>query len=112
MRFLGRRVCVSGFFGRMITYGEAAPELYPSKADAEAAFSEKKIVLGFPFNVRVQEQVSRHSAQPLRVTGVFVLEYPCHPAVEPVRNGTACDPPPRMRIEHARLRFLDGTEFR
>src|SRR3954471_12627703 len=64
-RFLGQRVCVSGFLGRMVTYGEAAPELYSSKEDAESAYSEKRIVLGFPFNVRVQERLSLYSAQRL-----------------------------------------------
>jgi hypothetical protein len=111
-RFVGRRVCVSGFLGRMIPYGEAAPELYPTKEDAEVAFSEKKIVLGFPFNVRVQERLSPYSARRLHVNGVFMLESACVPAADPFRTGTACDPPPEMRIGDARLRFLDGTQFR
>lgn len=111
-RFLGRRVCVSGFLGWMIPYGEATPELFSTREDAESTHSDRRIVLGLPFTLQVQERLSRHSLQPLQVEGRFQLESPCTLASDSTQNDTVCDLPPQMRIARARLTFADGARFR
>jgi hypothetical protein len=111
-QFEGRRICVSGFLGRMVPFGEASPELFSTRAEAESTYSDRRIVLGLPFTLRVQERLSRYSLQPLQVEGVFQLESPCLPVAAPAQRNTVCDPPPEMRIAGARLTFAEGARFR
>ena len=102
--FEGRRICLSGFLGRMIPYGEATPELYSTREDAQSTYSDRRVVLGVTFTVPVQERLSRHSLEPLRVEGIFELESPCVPVAHPLQRDTVCSLPPEMRISHARVR--------
>jgi len=110
--FEGRRVCVSGFLGRMVRYGEASPELFATRRDAASTFSDRRIVIGIRFTIPVQERLSRHSLHPLRVEGVFELESPCLPRAREAQPGTVCSQPPEMRIALPRLIFANGTRFR
>jgi hypothetical protein len=109
--FENRRVCVSGFLGRLVPYGEATPEIFSTKEDAEPAFSDRRVVLGLPFTLEVQERLSRYSVQPLRVEGVFQLESPCVPAKNKFSQDTVCESAPEMRISGARLTFMSGAKF-
>jgi hypothetical protein len=109
--FVGRKVCLSGFLGRMVPYGEDSPKLYATPDEAEATKLERFATLGISLTIPVQERLSRYSAQPLRVEGVFVLEHPCllDPQLSP--SDSICSPPPSLRIAGARLIFADKTEF-
>jgi hypothetical protein len=109
--FEGRPVCVRGLLGRMVPYGEDRPELYSTRRDATHNDSNHYLVLGFPFTIPVQERLSRHSLQPLQAEGIFQLEFPCQPAERSPLRDTPCDPPPDMRLAHARLVFRNGARF-
>jgi hypothetical protein len=110
-RFEGRRVCVTGFLGQLIPYGEATPELFRTRAEAESTHSDHRVVLGLPFTLLVQERLSRYSLRPLRAEGVFNLESECRPTKRARADDTVCEAPPEMRISSARLRFADGARF-
>ena len=110
--FEGRRVCVSGFLGDLIPYGEASPQLFATREEAQRAYSNRYLTIGIPFTMQVQERLSHHSVQPLEVEGVFTLEFPCVFATGAARNESVCEPPIEMRIAHARLTFANGARFR
>lgn len=109
--FAGRRVCLSGYLGRIVPYGEDSPKLYATPDEAEATRLERFVTLGIPFTIPVQERLSRYSVQPVKVEGIVALEHPClsEPAATP--SDSLCSPPPSLRIARARLSFADAAQF-
>lgn len=106
-QFVGKRVCLFGYLGRMVPYGEASPEVFSTREDAESTYSDRRVTLGIPFTIPVQERLSRRSGQQLRAEGVFELETPCILAAIPVPDGSVCNPAPSMRIVHPHVAFIN-----
>jgi hypothetical protein len=110
-RFVGHRICASGYFGRMVAYGEDSPKLYATEAEAKATRLERYATIGIPFNIAVQEQLSKYSLKTVNVEGVLTLEFPCKYKVVRESSGSYCSPPPLLRIAKAHLTFADGARF-
>jgi hypothetical protein len=100
-----RRVCVSGFLGRMVPYGEDRPDLYSTREEAETRHSDRYVTIGVPMTISSQESLSRHSAQPLRVQGVFEYDARCWPRSGQGEAEYSCFPSRPMRIANAELTF-------
>lgn len=110
-RFTNKRVCLSGYLGRMVAYGEDSPKIYATESEAQATKLERFATLGIPFTIPVQERLSRYALRKVQVEGIVELEFPCgsQPTSEP--TDSLCSPPPSLRIAKARLQFADGTQF-
>jgi hypothetical protein len=108
----GRRVCVSGFFGRIVPYGETSFELFATTTEAETRHAGLFLDLGVRWDARLQERLSRHSAEGARVEGIFEHDPQCWPAPGRGQPDYMCSPPRPMRIRYILLRFLDGTAYR
>jgi hypothetical protein len=108
----GRHVCVSGFFGRIVPYGETDFELFATKEEAESGRGDFFLGLGVRWDVMLQARLSRHSAEFARVEGIFEHDQQCWPAPGRDESDYRCFPPRPMRIRYALLRFSDGTEIR
>lgn len=111
-RYEGRRVCVSGFFGRIEPYGETRFELFTSRAEAETGHADLSLDLGIRWDVMLQVRLSRHSAEFVRVEGVFEYDPQCWPPARQIESDFRCSPPRPMRLRNVRLQFRDGTEYR
>jgi hypothetical protein len=111
-RYDGRRVCVSGYFGRIVPYGETSFELFATRPEAEAARADFFLGLGIRWDVMLQERLSRHSANFARVEGIFEHDRQCWPDAGRTESDYICSPPRPMRIRNVLLRFSDGTEYR
>lgn len=109
--FAGRRVCLSGYFGRIVPYGEDSPKLYATPEEADATRLERFVTLGIPFTIPVQERLARYSVQPVRVEGIVTLEHPCLSEPVATPSDSLCSPPPSLRISRARLNFADAVQF-
>jgi hypothetical protein len=111
-RFGGRRICVSGYFGRVIPYGETSTELFATNEEAESGRAEAYLELGVRLNVTVQERLSHHSGEFVNVDGFFEYDPRCWPVSNERESAYRCFPPRPMRVRNTLLRFADGTEFR
>lgn len=100
-----RRVCVSGYLGRMVPYGEDSPKLYSTSEEAETTRSERYVTIGVPMTITSQEELSRHSVRPLRVQGVFEFDDRCWPQAGQTQADYTCFPSRPMRISNARVSF-------
>lgn len=96
---------MSGFLGRMVPYGEASAQLFSTREEAESGSSEHYVTLGVRMTIVTQEKLSRHSAQPVQVEGVFAFDPLCWPRPDQAEADYSCFPPRPMRVEHARLLF-------
>lgn len=105
----GRQVCITGFFGSMVPYGEDTPKLYATVQEA-TALSSRYVRLYLPFEGNTQERLSRYSAQAARARGVFHFEAPCWPR-EDGSDPDTCFPPRPMTLRHATIIFDDGVHF-
>lgn len=108
-RFDGRRVCVAGFLGRMVAYGEDSAELYGSKDDAEERHTPRFLVLGLPLTLSRQAQLPQHSTQLVLAWGVFAFEPSCVMQSGRIPAGCRSYRPARLRVE--RLTFSDGNHL-
>lgn len=109
--YSGRRVCVSGFLGQMVPYGEDSAKLYATREEAAATHAEYYVALSLPWSIQMQEALSRHSLEPLQVEGVFEFDADCWPRAGQAQSDYICFPPRPLRIRHARLAFADGVQF-
>lgn len=108
----GTRVCLSGFFGRMIPYGETSAELFATKEQAETIHADYYVELEVELDLRTQERLSHYSAQPVQVEGIFEFDAECWPQGENAEPDYTCFPPRPMRLSYPLLRFSDGARFR
>ena len=106
VEFSNRRICVVGFLGRMVPFGEDSPKLFATAEEAETNSSEHYITIGVRMTIPSQEMLSRHSVQPLRVEGIFGYDPRCWPqGNQPVAEYT-CFPSRPMRLARAKITFL------
>lgn len=105
-----RRICLVGFLGRMVAYGEDSPKLYATRDEAENTESERFVTIGIPMSVQIQERLSRHSVQPLRAEGVFEFDARCWPQAGGSQSDYTCSPSRPMRIAHARITFPGSSD--
>ena len=111
-RFEGRRICVSGFFRRIVPYGETSFELFPTREEAETGHADFFLDLGIRWDVMLQARLSQHSAEFTRAEGIFEHDPQCWPAPGQQEPDYRCSPPRRMKLRFVLLRFSDGTEYR
>jgi hypothetical protein len=103
--YRGRRVCVSGFLGRMVPYGEDRPDLYATPEEAQTRHAERYVTIGVPMTIASQEALSRRAVQPVRVEGVFEFDPRCWPPPGQSQAEYTCFPARPMRIANAELTF-------
>jgi hypothetical protein len=77
--FAGDRVCVTGFLGSMVAYGEESAELFATREAAEARTSEHYITVSAPMGGPEQVELAGLSGQPLTIVGKFELSEICWP---------------------------------
>ena len=111
-RYEGRHVCVSGFFGWIVPYGETRFELFATREQAESGLADTLLGLGIRWDVMLQAELARHSAEFVRVEGIFEHNPRCWPAEGRDEPDYNCFPPQRMRIRYAFVRFPDGSTYR
>lgn len=111
-RYEGRRICVSGFFGRIVPYGETNFELFTTRQQAEQQQADLFLDLNIRWEVRLQAELSRHSSEFARVEGIFEHDQQCWPRSGQVGTDYNCYPPRPMRLRYILLRFADGTVYR
>lgn len=107
-----RRICVAGFLGRMVPYGETSAELFATRQQAESIQADVYLELGVPLDLRRQEILSRYSGQPARVEGIFEFDARCWPNAGQTEPEYDCFPPRPMRVTRPELQFANGTSVR
>lgn len=110
-KFTKQRICISGYLGKMVKFGEDSPKIYTTVEEARELRLHRFATLGIPFTTANQERLSQRSLKEVQVEGVLELELPC--LSEPTLKSTdsVCSPAPSLRIAKARLRFADGAHF-
>lgn len=101
-------ICASGFLGAMVPYGEDDAELYSTIAEAKSKRADYDVHIGLPLTIKLLEALSRYSAQPVRVEGIFDFDQRCWPQTTGGRPDI-CFPPRPMRVGRARVFLGDGT---
>jgi hypothetical protein len=98
-----QRVCLSGFLGRMVPYGEDSPDLFATKQAAADRHSVQYLKLGIRMSMPVQEKLASFSERMLDVVGIFEFDASCWPSQDGVESKFRCFPPRPMAIRHAEL---------
>lgn len=93
--FGGRRVCVEGYLGQMVPYGEDSAELFETRAEAVSRHADRYITILVPMTADNQERLASVSLSRVRVEGVFEFNERCWPS-------RATGEPSRFRCAPAR----------
>jgi hypothetical protein len=103
--YKGQRVCLTGFLGRMVKYGEDGPDLFATKAEAANRKSRQFLSLGVPMDLLVQKDLALNSERKLDVVGVFEFDARCWPTPNGIESKFKCSPPRPMSIRQVSLAF-------
>jgi hypothetical protein len=101
--YAGRRVCISGYLGRMVSYGEDSLDLFASKEDAAERHSPQYLSLGVQMTLLAQKELASYSERRLTAVGTFEFDEACWPTRNGVASKFKCFPPRPMTIRDVEL---------
>jgi hypothetical protein len=98
-----QRVCLSGFLGRMVPYGEDSPDLFATRQAAADRLSRQYLSLGVQMSLLVQKELAAKSERKFDVVGTFEFDAQCWPGQDGVESAFHCFPPRPMTIRQVEL---------
>lgn len=105
--FRGKQLCVRGYLGKMVSFGEDSPKLLTTRASSDN-WSSDFISLDLVMNIANQKRLAAHSTERILVSGRIVLDDECW-AVR-AQNGGRCWPVSGVSIRTDGLRFLERSD--
>jgi hypothetical protein len=100
--YTGHIVCVTGFLGQLVEYGEDSPDIYATREQAISRFTDDYVTLGVRFDVQTQKRLYRYSTRRMTVRGRLVVDPLCRS--NPSQRGVPkCIPDRPMKIESAQI---------
>ena len=106
----GRTVCVSGYLGRMVPYGEEDAELFSTREQAEAKRADYYLHIGLRLTLDLQPKLAAHGLESVVASGVFHVDPSCWPQTTSGKPATCFSLRP-MRVSGARVILADGTSL-
>lgn len=98
-----KRVCVSGYLGHMIPYGEESADLFATAEDAKLRQSVRYVTLSVPLTIDAQEELARYSDTKLDAVGTFHFDERCWPQHGEKEASYQCFPPRPMKLLNAKI---------
>jgi hypothetical protein len=102
--YAGKRICVSGFLGRMVPYGEDSADLFATKEEASLRQSERYVTISLLLSLKAQEELAGYSGRLLVVVGTFKFDERCWPRKGEMESRFQCFPPRPMELLSPTLR--------
>ena len=106
--YAGKRLCVSGFLGRMVRYGEDSADLFETKEDAGPRHSEHYVTISLPLTIAAQEELSGYALRKLIVVGTFEFDARCWPKAKESKSRYQCFPSRPMQLLKPEIAFGDN----
>lgn len=96
-----KRICVSGYLGHMVPYGEESADLFSSAEQAKSRQSDHYITLSLPLTMKAQEELASYSDRKLDAVGTFHFDRRCWPQSGEKESQYQCFPPRPMKLLNA-----------
>jgi hypothetical protein len=109
-RYSRKPICLTGYLGPMVAYGEASARLFSTPEAARNTPSDY-LAIGVPMTLLSQERLARYSSQKIEVRGIFHYDRKCWPKPGKAEADYQCFPPRPMEVRNARITFEDGTQM-
>ena len=94
----GKTLCLSGFLGRMVAYGEDSADLFATREEAKTRDSEHYVTISLPLTMKVQEELAKYSERKLDVAGIFQFDPKCWPKSGETESRFKCFPSRPMQL--------------
>jgi hypothetical protein len=108
VKYAGKQVCVSGFLGQMVPYGEDQAELFATREQALSRRAPVYLHVGFRLTLKLQPLLAKHSGERAMAVGTFDFDRRCWPQTSEGQPAT-CFPRRPMSVHQGSIIFADGT---
>ncbi len=103
-----RPICVEGYLGEMVPFGEDAVEIFATRRQAKEKRAEYYVHIGVRLTPELQPRFAARALERIQARGIFETDKVCWPESSGGRPYT-CFPPRPMRLRKASIRFSDGS---